>query len=99
MKSALRLKDLAPKAKAAPARTPAPPPEPKSYATAATRAATRPISGHSPAEDVQAFRILAAELDMDVQEVLAEAVNMLFERHGRPNRFPVTSGRRKKRGV
>jgi len=95
MKSALKLKDLAPKAKAAPE-----PPQPEAkpaYAIAQTRESTRQISGHYPAGDVQAFRILAAELDMDVQELLAEAVNMAFERHGRPNRFPVTSGRRKKR--
>ncbi len=97
MKSALRLKDLAPPPKAKAARKEEPTPEPKSYATAATRNATRQISGHYPADDVQAFRVLAAELDMDVQELLAEAVNMAFERHGRPNRFPVTSGRRKKR--
>lgn len=47
--------------------TPEPPPEP-SYRTAQTRTATRQISGHFPAEDVQAFRVLAATLDMDVQE-------------------------------
>jgi hypothetical protein len=54
------------------------------------------LSGHYPAEDVQAFRILAAEQDKDVQELLAEAMNMLFDRYGRPNRVPVTSGRRTK---
>ena len=37
------------------------------------------------------------ELDMDVQERLAKALNMTFERHGRPNRIAVASGRRKKR--
>jgi len=97
MKAALSLKSLAPKAKTAPPPPVPLDPEPKGYPTAATRADTRQISGHYPADDVQAFRILAAELDMDVQELLAQAVNMVFERHGRPNRFPVTSGRRKKR--
>jgi hypothetical protein len=77
---------------------PSAPDEPaKSYPVAQTRTATRQISGHYPAADVHAFRILAAELDMDVQELLAEALNMTFERHGRPNRITVTSGRRKKR--
>jgi hypothetical protein len=67
-----------------------------SYPTAQTREGTRQISGHYPADEVQAFRILAAEQDKDVQELLAEAMNMIFERYGRGNRVPVTSGRRTK---
>ena len=43
-------------------------------------------------------RILAAELDRDVQELMAEAINMVFERHGKPNRIEITSGRRKRVG-
>lgn len=70
---------------------------PKTWAQAQTRIATRQISGHYAADDVQAFRILAAEQDKDVQELLAEALNMVFERYGRPNRIAATSGRRKKR--
>ncbi|WP_371418409.1 ribbon-helix-helix domain-containing protein [Methylocapsa sp. S129] len=62
-----------------------------------TRATTRQISGHYAAAEVHAFRILAAELDMDVQELLAEALNVTFTRHGHPNRIAITSGRRKKR--
>ena len=68
----------------------------KNYRTANTRANTRQLSGHFPGEDVQAFRVLAASLDMDVQELLAEAINMAFERHGLPNRIEATSGRRKR---
>lgn len=45
---------------------------------------------------MQAFRVLAATLDMDVQELLGEAINMTFERHGVPNRIEITSGRRKR---
>jgi hypothetical protein len=67
-----------------------------SYPTAQTREGTRQISGHYPADEVQAFRILAAEQDKDVQELLAEAMNMVFERYGRGCRVPVTSGRRTK---
>lgn len=67
-----------------------------SYPTAQTREGTRQLSGHYPADDVQAFRILAAEQDKDVQELLAEAMNMAFERYGKSNRVPVTSGRRTK---
>ena len=83
------------KAEAAPP-PPAKPEAEKSYAVAATRSATRQVSGHYAAADVHAFRVLAAEMDMDVQELLAEALNMVFERHGRPNRIAVTRGRRKR---
>jgi len=69
---------------------------PTNYRTAATRAATRQLSGHFPADAVQAFRVLAAEQDMDVQELLAEGINMVFERFGRANRIEITSGRRKR---
>ena len=82
-----------------PAKKAAPAPvqiEEKSYRVAQTRAATRQLSGHFPAEAVQAFRVLAATLDMDVQELLGEAINMTFERHGVPNRIEITSGRRKR---
>jgi hypothetical protein len=72
------------------------PAEPISYRTAQTRAAARQLSGHFPAEAVQAFRVLAATLDMDVQELLGEAINMTFERHGLPNRIEIKSGRRKR---
>jgi len=75
---------------------PAAPAEEKSYRVAQTRTSTRQLSGHFPAEDVQAFRVLAATLDMDVQELLAEAINMTFERHGTPNRIEITSGRRRR---
>ena len=96
MKASLKTIASGMKAKeAAPPPSPKPEPE-KSYAVAATRSATRQVSGHYPAADVHAFRVLAAEKDMDVQELLAEALNMVFERHGRPNRIAVTSGRRKR---
>lgn len=62
---ALSLKPLTPLPK------PAATSEPKGYLTAATRADIRQISSHYLADDVQAFRILAVELDMDVQMRLA----------------------------
>jgi hypothetical protein len=67
-----------------------------SYRVAETRGATRQLSGRFPAEDVQAFRLLAAEQDRNVREPLAEGLNMVFERHGDPNRIPIASGRRKR---
>jgi hypothetical protein len=68
----------------------------KSYRTAATRADTRQLSGHFPSDDVKAFRVLAAEHEMDVQELMAEALNMVFERYGKRNRIEISSGRRKR---
>ena len=91
------LKEIAGSMKPPPAKPVAvAPAEPKSYRTAQTRAAARQLSGHFPADAVQAFRVLAATLDMDVQELLGEAINMTFERHGVPNRIEITSGRRKR---
>ncbi len=59
-------------------------PQAPAYRTAATRAATRQLSGHFPAQD------------MDVQELMAEGINMVFERFGRPDRIEIISGRRKR---
>ena len=95
MKASLR--SLA-SAKAAPAAAPkraaAPPP---SYRTAQTRENTRQLAGHFPADVVQAWRVLAAEQDMDSQELLAVGMNMVFERFGKSHRVEITSGRRKKK--
>ncbi len=91
------LKTLASTMRPPEAKAPDPPPETAlNYRTAATRAATRQVSGHFPADAVKAFRVLAADQDMDVQELLAEGMNMVFERYGRPERIEVTSGRRKR---
>jgi DNA-directed RNA polymerase subunit L len=52
------------------------------------------ISGPS-ADNLKLLQI-AVEQDTDVQEILAEALNMLFERYGKATRADVTSGRRRK---
>jgi hypothetical protein len=100
MKSSL--KDLAKKA-AAPEQSAAPandahrpPPEPRNYRTAQTRSDTRQVSGHFKPEVSQTLRLIAVEQDRDVQEILAEALNMLFERYGKATRADVTSGRRRR---
>jgi hypothetical protein len=91
------LKDIAADMKPAkPEAVPAQAVEPKNYRTAETRADTRQVSGHFPAEDVKAFKRMALEADMDVQEMMAEAFNMAFERYGMPNRMEIVSGRRKR---
>jgi hypothetical protein len=66
----------------------------RSYRVAKTRLTSRSVAGHFPAEHVHAFRVLAATQDKDVQQLLAEGINLIFERHGVPLRIPIFSGRR-----
>ncbi len=44
----------------------------------------------------QTLRLIAAEEGRDIQEILAEALNMIFARYGKAARAEVSSGRRKK---
>ena len=79
----------------------APPEEPDTSApqtkrTATTRTDTRQVSAHFNVEVARTVKLIAVEQDMDVQEVLAEALNMLFARYGKPTRAEVVSGRRKR---
>jgi hypothetical protein len=71
-------------------------PEQRSYRTAQTRNDTRQVSGHFKPDVSQTLRLIAVEQDRDVQEILAEALNMVFQRYGKATRAEVTSGRRKK---
>ena len=99
------LKDLA-RGSAAPAPIPAVtsdsgsqielPESGRGYRTAQTRSDTRQVSGHFKVEVSQTLKLIAVEQDRDIQEILAEALNMVFERYGKPTRAEVTSGRRKK---
>src|SRR5271166_6681456 len=77
---------------------PAPTPEQDqpSYRTAQTRADTRQVSGHFKPDVAQTLRLIAAEQGKDIQEILAEALNMIFARYGKAVRAEVSSGRRKK---
>jgi hypothetical protein len=96
MKTSLKSLSATMKPQTAPKAAAAPEEAPKNYRTAETRVDTRQLSGHFPAEDVKAFKRMALEQDMDVQEMLAEALNMAFERFGQPNRLNIVSGRRKR---
>jgi hypothetical protein len=69
---------------------------PRTYRTAQTRAETRQVSGHFKPDVAQALRLIAAEQGRDIQEILAEALNMVFARYGKATRAEVSSGRRKK---
>lgn len=80
-------------AKASQTDQPAPVP---AYRTAQTRSDTRQVSGHFKVEVSQTLKLIAVEQDRDLQEILAQALNMVFERYGKPTRAEVTSGRRKK---
>lgn len=71
-------------------------PTARSYRTAQTRSETRQVSGHFKPEVQQTLKLIAVEQDRDVQEILAEALNMVFSRYGKPTRAEVTSGRRKR---
>ncbi len=66
-----------------------------SYRTAKTRSDTRQVSGHFKPEVGRTLRLIAVEQDRDVQEMLAEALNMLFTRYGKATRAEVTSRRRR----
>jgi hypothetical protein len=84
---------------------PMPPPVPErekrglNYRTAQTRTDTRQVSGHFKPEVAQTLRLIAVEQDRDIQEILAEGLNMVFARYGKRTRAEVTSGRRKKPGA
>lgn len=67
----------------------------RSYRMARTRTNTRQIGGHFDAAVAQAFNVLAAEQDKDNQQLLAEALTMLFKRYGKPVVVEVPSGRRR----
>jgi hypothetical protein len=73
-----------------------PPASGPSYRTAQTRSDTRQVSGHFKVEVSQTLKLIAVEQDRDIQEILAEALNMVFERYGKRARAEVTSGRRRK---
>ena len=63
---------------------------------AQTRENSRQVSGHYKPEVAQALRLLAAEQDREQQDLLAEALNMLFERYGKTTRATPLGSRRRK---
>ena len=64
------------------------------YRVPATRQGARQLGGFFPTPDVLAFRALAVSQEKDVQQLVAEGVNLVFKKYGLPNRVPVHSGRR-----
>lgn len=49
----------------------------------------RQLGAPFPAAQVKAFRVLAAQQDMDVQALLALGINMVFQSYGEPTRIDV----------
>ena len=56
-----------------------------------TRAATKQIAGHFPEDVAWQLRSLALERRTTVQNLLAEALNDLFAKHGKPELAPLNS--------
>lgn len=71
---------------------PAPTHEPPPVASAVrTRIATKQIAGHFPEDVAWQLRALATERRTTVQNLLAEALNDLFSKHGKPELAHVNS--------
>lgn len=90
------LKSLAAVGGAAEQPRPAAEPVTPAARVAQTRENSRQVSGHYRPEVAQALRMLAAEQDREQQELLAEALNMLFERYGKAIRAAPLGTRRKR---
>ncbi len=68
------------------------PPTPRPLAS--TRRGTRQVAAHFPEDVAWQLRELAVQRRMTVQDLLAEALNDLFMKHGRPEIAPLErSGR------
>lgn len=59
-------------------------PEPVNEKIAASRRGKKNISGYFAPEVHRQLRIIAAEEDKNLQEVLSDALNVFFENKGRP---------------
>ncbi|MDE0371613.1 MAG: hypothetical protein OXI73_03595 [Rhodospirillales bacterium] len=53
------------------------------------RARTKAITGHFPPEVRHQLKVLAAEQDRTMEDMLAEALNMLFSAYHKPEVAPV----------
>jgi hypothetical protein len=78
----------------APASIPEPAPAAPASRVARTRINSRQVSAHFAPEVVQTLRLIAAEQDREQQDLMAEALNMLFERYGKPALAKVLGTRR-----
>ena len=75
---------------------PAPPhpvPEAREAGTPRTRVGTKQIAAHFPEDVAWQFRALAVERKTTVQNLMAEALNDLFAKHGKPELAPLDRAR------
>ena len=59
-----------------------------------TRVGTKQIAAHFPEDVAWQLRALAVERKTTVQNLMAEALNDLFAKHGKPEVAPMDRGRR-----
>lgn len=62
--------------------------EPRSYQVRTGREGKSNITGYFPPEVKKQLRLLAAEQDTTIQNLLAEALNDLFAKNGKPELAP-----------
>lgn len=62
-----------------------------SSAPQASRAGTKAITGHFPPQVRYQLRLLAAEQDRKVEDMLAEALNRLFAAYNKPEIAPTAA--------
>lgn len=76
-----------------PAPAPPPPPEAREAPPPRTRVGTKQIAAHFPEEVAWQLRALAVERKTTVQNLMAEALNDLFAKHGKPELAPLDRAR------
>ena len=64
------------------------PEAPKTPYRAPSRIGLVPVSGHFPKEVRRQMKQLGATYDRTIQDLLAEAINDLFAKHGKPPACP-----------
>jgi hypothetical protein len=76
-----------------PSPTSPPSPEAREAAGPRTRVGTKQIAAHFPEEVAWQLRALAVERKTTVQNLMAEALNDLFAKHGKPELAPLDRAR------
>ena len=69
------------------------PPEAREQAVSKTRVGTKQIAAHFPEDVAWQLRALAVERKTTVQNLMAEALNDLFAKHGKPEVAPLERAR------
>ena len=79
-----------------PSETPAPAPAQESvvHSGARTRVGTKQVAAHFPADVAWQLRALAVERKTTVQNLMAEALNDLFAKYGKPEVAPIERDRK-----